>query len=275
MNHDGANIFVHDVDDIDFAEAVIDQSFLRPVVVDFWAPWCGPCRTLGPSLERLAADGNGAWTLAKVNVDQNQHLAQRYQVQGIPAVKAFVNGMLVAEFTGAIPESQIVHWLAGFVTHPADDTLHTLDTLAQSDISAAIQGYAALVSMQPQNDAARIGYARLLILRNDNEALGVLRAIRQNSTYAEQAEGWLFLAATAQEIYTDDDAIAPSFVAALQAFLQQDISSGLSGMLDLVIRARTWNDDASRKTILAMIQTLGVTHPLTTQARRDLASALF
>jgi putative thioredoxin len=275
MISDGTNAFVQDVDDIDFADAVLEQSFLHPIVVDFWAPWCGPCRTLGPSLERLAAAGNGTWTLAKVNVDQNQQLAQRFHVQGIPAVKAFVNGKQVAEFTGAIPESQITQWLAGFVPQPIDDSMHTLDTLALTNVAAALQGYAALVSMQPQNDAARIGYARLLIRRNDSDASTVLRAITPHSVYAEQAAGWLVLAAAAQEVYSDDDTCAPLYITALQAFIQQDVTAGIAGMLDLVVRARSWNDEAARKTYLAMLQTLGTAHPLIAQARRDLASALF
>ncbi|MFM2310093.1 MAG: hypothetical protein RLY87_2215 [Chloroflexota bacterium] len=275
MTRDEMHHPVVDVDDIDFASAVIEQSYIHPVVVDFWAPWCGPCRTLGPTLERLATAGNGAWTLAKINVDNNQQLAQRYQVQGIPAVKAFVDGKQVAEFTGAIPESQIVRWLEGFVPVAIDDLLTSLIALGSTDIHAALQGFAALISTQPHNDAARIAYAKLLILRKDSEAIPVLQGISPQGAFAEQASGWRSIAAAAQETYSEDDPNAPAYTTALHAFLQNDVATGLTGMLELIVRARAWNDDAARKTYLAMLQTLHHTDPILAQGRRDLASALF
>jgi thioredoxin 1 len=95
----------------DFQQDVIEKSHDKPVVVDFWAPWCGPCRMLGPALEKLARESGGAWRLVKINVDAHGHLAQTYQVRGIPAVKMFRDGEISAEFTGALPEAQIRRWL--------------------------------------------------------------------------------------------------------------------------------------------------------------------
>ncbi len=111
-----------EVSDQDFLTAVVERSKEIPVVVDFWAAWCGPCRALGPVLHKLEAEADGAWELATVDVDRNPVVSQGFRIQGIPAVRAFKNGEMVAQFNGALPESHVREWLKGFVPTPDIDT---------------------------------------------------------------------------------------------------------------------------------------------------------
>jgi putative thioredoxin len=145
-----------------FQAAVVEESRRRPVVVDFWAPWCGPCRTLGPVLERLASQGDGAWLLAKVNVDQDPEVAGRFGVQGIPAVKAFRGGEVVDEFVGAIPEPQVRRWLEGLVPGPADEAFAAAEALrAGGQAAAAREALERVLSLKPAHGGALVAMAEL------------------------------------------------------------------------------------------------------------------
>ena len=139
-----------DVTEATFEQEVLDRSNEVPVVVDFWAEWCGPCRTLGPMLERLSEEAGGKWILAKVDVDANPGLASAFGVQGIPAVHAFRRGRDVAEFVGALPEQQVRDWLAGLGPTPADIAAREgLDAEGRGDLEAAAEKYRISLAHEP------------------------------------------------------------------------------------------------------------------------------
>jgi putative thioredoxin len=167
---------VKDVTEATFPAEVLQRSHDVPVVVDFWAPWCGPCRALGPVLERLAHEADGAWELAKVNTDQNPSLAQAAGIQGIPAVRAFRNGREIAQFVGALPEDQVRLWLRQLGPTAGELAVQEGERAESAgDLRAAGEAYRRALREEPGNDEARRGLARVeLAARSgavDEEAL--------------------------------------------------------------------------------------------------------
>ena len=272
----GHSLNIIDVNEAAFAQAVIEQSHKTPVVVDFWAPWCGPCRTLGPILERLANEADGAWILAKVNVDNNQRLSQSYGVQGIPAVKAFRNGSMCEQFTGAIPESQIRTWLKRIIPDASDNVLATLKQLATTNPSAAMHQLTSFIADHPDNAEATLLYASLLVRASDHRADEYLRQIPSHSPHYQAALAWRTLAEGIQSsIVVQSDATAIIYADAMKAIQHNADADAIELLLKIVATNRMWENDLARKTVLALFTVLGETHPLVPAARRQLAALLF
>src|SRR5262245_60872239 len=178
--------WIVEVGEESFEREVIERSRERPVVVDFWAEWCGPCRSLGPMLEKLAEEAGGEFVLAKVEVDRAPGLAAAYRVQGIPAVKAFRDGRPVLEFVGALPEARVRELLARLRPSPADELARQGSELGDADPQGAEAAYRRALAEEPGHRAASLGLAGLLIARGETaEARKVLERARAGGDAAE------------------------------------------------------------------------------------------
>ena len=279
-----------DVTTADFEQAVIEASKTVPVLVDFWAEWCGPCRALKPVLEKLATEYQGRFRLAKVNSDENQELAQRYGVRGIPNVKAFVNGELVDEFAGAVPESQVREFVNRLIPSPAEKP--RLDALAQYEASGDARQALVLLTqasqLDPANEQVRIDSAQLLIaLKEFDEARRLIESLSpqaQEDDRVTALQAQLALAANgssdadADELVKRIAANANDFDARLRLarwhITLAQYAEALDQLLEIVRRDRKYKDDGARKTMLQLFSVLGSEHPLVGDYRRKLAGAL-
>ena len=281
---------VIDVSAATFEAEVLEASAQQPVVVDFWAPWCGPCRMLGPLLERLAESAGGAWRLAKVNVDENPSLAARYGVQGIPAVKAFRDGRVASEFVGVQPEAAVRRFLEAILPSEADQAAAEGQRRARDgDLSGAEEAFRGVLDRQPDHARALLGLGQVLAESGrDEEALQALSALPPNSPEGRTAAPLL------AQLRLSSAAAGDSDVDAAMQTLQQNprdpaanlavgqslaargaYSAALPHLLAVVERDKGFADGAARTAMLAIFEALGPDHPLTLDYRRKLASALY
>ena len=294
---------VKDTDTKNFAKDVIEESKRQPVIVDFWATWCGPCKTLGPLLEKLVKAAKGAVKLVKLDVDKNQALAAQFRIQSIPAVFAFRDGRPVDGFVGALPESQLKQFIDGLVKggrgaaqgpSQLDQVLAMAkDALNKGDAGTAASLYARVLDQEPENVPARLGLARAAVALGEAEQAkqmldelppdakkgadydAIVAALDLAERAAKAGAKAGNLRAFEEKIAKDPNDHQARYDLALALYAGGQAEGAIQQLLEIVKKKRDWNEDAARKELLKIFDALGPTNEFTVKGRRGLSAILF
>ncbi len=285
-----------------FMADVIDASHDVPVIVDFWAPWCGPCKQLGPLLEKAVREARGAVRMVKINIDENPGIAQQMRIQSIPVVYAFVGGRPVDGFVGAVPESQIKTFVkrlvqtagAAMPESPVEQALEQAKALMDSGDTATAAGILAqVVQHDPTNAIARARLSRCQLAAGDNKrarqtldaipadkakdpaAAGEIAAAKAALELAESAGAGGSISDLKQKVAADPNDHQARLDLATALYAAGNGEAAIEELIESIRRNRTWNEEAARKQLLKLFEAFGPTDPRTVQGRRKLSSVLF
>jgi putative thioredoxin len=282
------NQWTIEVGDHDFETAVLQRSKDVPVLVDFWAPWCGPCRVLGPVLEKVAEEYGGQFLLAKINVDDNPSVAATFGIQGIPAVKLFRDGNIASEFTGALPEPMVREFLSRFLPSAADkQALQAAELEKEGKSAEAKTLYQAILQSEPNHPKALVGIGRLSANEGDDQtALSYLEKLPLVADERKEADRLIARlklqsgsgqdeSALRAKLKSDPNNLEARFELAQALGANEKYEEALGEFLAIVKADKNFHDDGARKAMIQIFEVLGSDHPLTEKYRSDLAKVLF
>ena len=274
--------------DRSFQSDVVERSKERPVVVDFWAPWCGPCKTLGPVLEKLADAAGGDWVLAKVNVDENQESARSHNVRGIPAVKAFVDGEIVDEFTGAKPRAAVERWLEEFVPSESDEKLdEARSALEAGELNKAESLFEEIREADPRSIEAKIGLADVALKRGHyDDAAALLNEVPEG--LESEAEGkfeetWVAVEAARADdtaklrdrVETNPDDLDARYELAMALAADEEFTPAFEQLLEIIKRDRNFRDDLGRRAMIRLFDVIGPDSEMVREWRQKMGRAMY
>ena len=288
---------IKEVSEATFMQDIVEASKTKPVIVDFWAPWCGPCKTLGPQLEEAVKAANGAVTMAKVNVDENQMIAGQMQVQSIPTVFAFVNGQPVDGFQGAVSGSEIKAFVERVVAANGGETEGGLDSAVQSaeqmfeegDFEAAIETFSAILQEDTNNVKSYVGLMKSHIELGDlDQAEAILNGIPleiSQKPEVESVHAQLELAKQALDagpiselaklVEKNPDDYEARFKLAQALHGSGQVEDAVDQLLELFKRDKEWNDEAAKSQLFVIFEALEPNNPIVLNGRRKLSSLIF
>ena len=270
---------------LDFQKDVIEASKSTPIVVDFWAEWCGPCKMLTPVLEKLAGESNDTWKLVKVNSDEHQQLSAEYGISGIPAVKMFSDGKVIADFVGALPEGQVRSWLEENIPTESRKLLEEAKkVLSNGDKSKAQNLFEQVINADPNNFEARILLAELIFEADAKKSLDLVKDVPKENPLYKNAQAiqtlsrllnsFESISKQAQESDASPEAW-DHYLKGIQALQGHDYDTALKNWIEAVAIDKTIDDDGPRKACIALFGWLGQEHELMQKYHRSFTSALF
>ncbi len=263
----------------DFEKQVRDRSKEVPVLVDFWAPWCGPCRTLGPVLERMATQTGGRWELVKVNTEEHQDLAAKFNIASIPAVKLFVNGEVVDEFVGALSEREIRRFLEKALPSPSANQMAEAQRLMKASADgAAAKMLESVIAAEPANHEARVLLAQAVLSSDPNRIQDLLMPVGADSELNEKANALRTLARLAQ-LPAQPSAMPPAkvrerYLAGTEAVRTSNFETALQSFIEVLEHDKLYDNGGAREACKAIFTLLGLRHPLSERFFRAFSSAL-
>jgi putative thioredoxin len=260
--------------EFDFKTLVIDKSYEVPVLVDFWAPWCGPCRVLGPVVEELAAEADGQWELVKVNTQEEQRLAMDYGIQSIPNVKLFFRGEIIGEFMGALPKYKIEEWLANHLPNPTKIAFQEIVEALENDpvFLSKLEGF---VAENPDYTEAKLLLAKYKVFAEPEAAVELISEIRPGNPRYESAEDLRLLARLATFESDDDSQVATKLKASREAVIAEDWDAALNYLIEGLMINKMYQDEFPRRASIAVFRYLGEQHELTKKYRPRFSMALY
>ncbi|MEE2885143.1 MAG: tetratricopeptide repeat protein [Chloroflexota bacterium] len=263
-----------------FSQDVIDKSFTIPVVVDFWAEWCNPCKIIGPILENLANQNKGIWELVKLDTESNPQIAAKYNIRSIPSVKLFIDGEVKTEFSGAIPEPQIIQWLSDSIpSRYASELKGARQLLVENNPDKASDILNPILALEPENQEAMILLAWVYLVSDFENVDKIIEPIKLGSEYFDTAQAIKHLSELFKLLQNPhtlgDDSVRDSYLLAVSSAHAGNFEQSLEIFTGIVKINRKFDNDGARKACISIFQLLGNEDSLTRKYRPILSSVLY
>ena len=258
---------------LDFQKQVIEKSHEKPVLIDFWAQWCGPCRVLGPVIEQVAKEQSNRWELVKVNTEEHPELVQQYSIRGIPNVKLFHKGEVINEFSGALSKHQLEQWLAANLPNPSAGELQAI--LNEDNAEEKEAQLRKFVTERPDNQEAKLALAKQVVFNNPQEAVDLVDGIHLGDPLFDDAED-IKVMGKLMEFESDNGSVTAShLVAARDALKSNDPETAIQKIIAATMADKSFQNDLPRRAAIALFHIWGREHELTMEYRRQFDMALY